>query len=211
LTQIISASGFYTYGYSTYLGGGLDDRGYGIAVDSAGNAYVTGFTYSSDFPTRDAVQTDQGTRDAFVTKIMGPADLALSKTIIPTGVVEVGQSITYTLVYANDGQVLASGVLITDVVPTTLISVSFSSNGAQITPTGSVSYTWQVKDLSPGEGGIITIAGIVSGGSSLTNRAIITTTPGAYYADDNPDNNESVVHSSVGYLIYLPILMRAYQ
>jgi hypothetical protein len=36
--------------YSTYLGGSVQDWGYGIAVDTAGNAYVTGATYSSDFP-----------------------------------------------------------------------------------------------------------------------------------------------------------------
>ncbi len=36
--------------YSTYLGGNAVDEGAGIAVDSMGNAYVTGFTYSSNFP-----------------------------------------------------------------------------------------------------------------------------------------------------------------
>ena len=36
--------------YSTYLGGNGLDRGLGIAVDAGGNAYVTGFTTSSDFP-----------------------------------------------------------------------------------------------------------------------------------------------------------------
>jgi len=37
--------------YSTYLGGGRDDYGYGIATDGRGNAYVTGRTDSPDFPT----------------------------------------------------------------------------------------------------------------------------------------------------------------
>ena len=40
-----------TLAYSTYLGGGGLDRGLGIAVDAGGNAYVTGFTTSPDFPT----------------------------------------------------------------------------------------------------------------------------------------------------------------
>jgi len=37
--------------YSTYLGGSGDDEGTGIAMDSAGNPYITGFTNSSNFPT----------------------------------------------------------------------------------------------------------------------------------------------------------------
>src|SRR5262249_8501534 len=37
--------------YSTYLGGNDDDAGFGIAVDADGNAYITGRTSSSDFPT----------------------------------------------------------------------------------------------------------------------------------------------------------------
>ncbi|MGH7962752.1 MAG: SBBP repeat-containing protein, partial [Candidatus Binatia bacterium] len=37
--------------YSTYLGGSLYDGGYGIAVDQAGQAYITGSTTSVNFPT----------------------------------------------------------------------------------------------------------------------------------------------------------------
>ena len=37
--------------YSTFLGGNTNDGGYGIAVDSAGNAYIAGYTASTNFPT----------------------------------------------------------------------------------------------------------------------------------------------------------------
>jgi hypothetical protein len=60
--------------YSTYLGGSNRDVGYGIAVDTAGNAYVTGPTASSDFPVagEPAQVSLAGGSDAFVTKIGGP-------------------------------------------------------------------------------------------------------------------------------------------
>jgi hypothetical protein len=56
--------------YSTYLGGATVDQGNDIAVDSTGNAYVTGFTWSADFPTTlNAFDTIYSNFDAFVTKL----------------------------------------------------------------------------------------------------------------------------------------------
>jgi Beta-propeller repeat len=57
--------------FSTYLGGSLDDVGFGIAVDGAGSAYVTGGTISANFPTTAAAPqtTRAGVDDAFVTKL----------------------------------------------------------------------------------------------------------------------------------------------
>jgi hypothetical protein len=57
--------------YSTYLGGFGFDGGTSIAVDDSGNAYVTGFTTSFDFPTTDSAfqKTGAGGQDAFIAKI----------------------------------------------------------------------------------------------------------------------------------------------
>jgi hypothetical protein len=57
--------------YSTYLGGSSDDYGYGIALGSSGNVYVTGFTYSADFRTTAGAfrTTNGGGADAFVTNL----------------------------------------------------------------------------------------------------------------------------------------------
>ncbi|MEP7337538.1 MAG: SBBP repeat-containing protein, partial [Acidobacteriota bacterium] len=66
--------------YSTYLGGASDDLGFGIALDSSGNAYVTGDTRSTDFNTKNPLQAaNRGGLDAFVTKInANGADMAYS-------------------------------------------------------------------------------------------------------------------------------------
>jgi hypothetical protein len=66
--------------YSTYLGGGDSDEGFGIAVDGAGNTYVTGRTYSAtSFPTRSAFQSlNAGSYDAFVTKLDASGQLVYS-------------------------------------------------------------------------------------------------------------------------------------
>jgi len=56
--------------FSTYLGGSNTENGAGIAVDSSGNAYVTGSTNSTDFPTVNPLQTSlSNVGYAFVTKL----------------------------------------------------------------------------------------------------------------------------------------------
>jgi len=67
--------------YSTFLGGNDADLGQGIAVDSAGNATITGVTFSTNFPTSSPLQAASGgSGDAFVTRInsTGSAPLVYS-------------------------------------------------------------------------------------------------------------------------------------
>lgn len=66
--------------YSTYIGGSADDFDsneydelyvFGMTIDSAGNVYMTGETFSSDFPTTNGAydRTIDGGSDAFVLKL----------------------------------------------------------------------------------------------------------------------------------------------
>ena len=77
--------------YATYLGGTFDDADEpfegieGVAVDGAGNFYVTGTTQSADFPTTvGADRTLDGSRDIFVTKF-SPAGAILYSTYLGSG------------------------------------------------------------------------------------------------------------------------------
>ena len=70
--------------YSTYLGGNSSDFGQGIAIDTSANAYVTGFTESTNFPVLNAAQpTPGGNIDAFVSKL-SPAAPPATATATPT-------------------------------------------------------------------------------------------------------------------------------
>ncbi|MCP4668487.1 MAG: cell surface protein, partial [Deltaproteobacteria bacterium] len=93
--------------YSTYLGGGGTDRGYSIAVDNTGRAYVTGRCSSTDFPTAQAFQGTfgGGNRDAFITKL-GPNGTALGySTYLGGGALDQGNEIALD----GSGNVYVSG------------------------------------------------------------------------------------------------------
>ena len=55
--------------YATFLGGGGDDAGEAVAVDSAGSAYLTGWTGSAAFPTVNPLRPRAGGWEAFVARI----------------------------------------------------------------------------------------------------------------------------------------------
>jgi hypothetical protein len=82
--------------YSTYLGGSSFDESFGIAVDGSGNAYVTGDTGSSNFPTTPgAFRTTfgGGDFDAFVSKLNAAGSALLYSTYLGGSVVESGLGI----------------------------------------------------------------------------------------------------------------------
>ena len=80
--------------YSTYLGGGDIDEANGIGVDSAGNAYVAGYTASTNFPISNPLQgASGGGGDAFVAKISGDGSALLYSTYLGGGLYDSAQGI----------------------------------------------------------------------------------------------------------------------
>jgi hypothetical protein len=56
--------------FSTYLGGSVNDGAVGVALDSSGSVYVTGYANSTDFPTANPLQaTNPGGQSGFIAKI----------------------------------------------------------------------------------------------------------------------------------------------
>ncbi len=67
--------------YCTYIGGSGTEEGHSIALDAAGNIYVTGFTTSTDFPLVNAVQTKAGgSQDAYLIKVNNDGNALLYST-----------------------------------------------------------------------------------------------------------------------------------
>jgi hypothetical protein len=138
-------SGASSLFYSTYLGGGIWDYGEGLAVDSIGNVYVTGRTFSPDFPTLNQYQTDQGGWDTFITKLIytiGP---------LPTVTTTAVTSITATTASSGGNVISDGGAAVTargvcwSTSPNPTIADSYTTNG-----TGTGVFTSSITGLTPG-------------------------------------------------------------
>jgi hypothetical protein len=116
--------------YSTYLGGAINDYGEGIAVDFAGNVYVTGFTSSADFPTTagafdtswPAVSYDF---DAFVTKLDRSGAGLVYSTYLGGSAADYGSAITVDIF----GSAYVTGYTGSANFPTTAGAFDTSWNG----------------------------------------------------------------------------------
>jgi len=130
-------------GYSTYLGGSQEDLGMGIAVDSAGNAYVTGIAESTNFPTVNALQpTYGGNYDSFVAKISSIDSATITTITAPP------------ITYAADGLVT--------------VSVTSSSGTVKGTVTLSVDGGAPLSQNLSGGSTVFTLADLTGGAHSLS-------------------------------------------
>jgi len=118
--------------YSTYLGGGGEDSAEGIAVDDAGNAYLTGGTSSTDFPiTANAFQPFiQGENDAFVAKLDS-----------------TGSALIYSTYLGGSGEDSAAGIAVDD-----------AGNAYLVGNTSSVDFPITANALQPSFAGVFSDA-----------------------------------------------------
>jgi hypothetical protein len=104
--------------YSTYLGGSSGDYAHGIAVDSVGNAYVTGFTSSTNFPGAGSSSIQpalHGFNDAFVAKLNATGTALVYSTYLGG----TGQENPGTITVDSSGNAYVTGTTYSSDFPVT--------------------------------------------------------------------------------------------
>jgi hypothetical protein len=169
--------------YSSFLGGDAFDIGYDIAVDSAGNAYVAGQTFSGNFPLAGtpAQPVYGGKSEACITKV-NPAGTALVYSTYWGG--SNGDEQARAIVVDSTGNAYIAGQTTSTNFPTTPSPIQAAYGGgtfdaivAKLNPTGSAMlYSTYLggNDLDQGRGIAIDSAGnaYVTGQTSSTNFPI---------------------------------------
>ncbi len=92
---------------STFIGGGADDQGYAIALESSGNVVVTGTTKSQDYPTTPTAfdKRINGSQDAFVSRLDSTLSTLLASTYLGGASYDQAQAI----VLDSEGHVYVAG------------------------------------------------------------------------------------------------------
>jgi hypothetical protein len=161
---------------STYLGGSLGDWGRGIAVDGSGNAYVTGYTGSTDFPTLNPLQPANGGGgfDAFVTKIhvMAVTTTVLTSSPNPS---TYGQAVTFTAVVGSNVGPPPDGETVSFMKGTTLLGTGALSGGSASFTTSALPVgTNSIKAVYGGDSNFL--GSTSKAVSQVVNKATTTTT-----------------------------------
>ncbi|MDX6557960.1 MAG: hypothetical protein QOF72_1009, partial [Blastocatellia bacterium] len=123
--------------YSTYLGGANQDMGRAVAVDAAGNAYVTGISNSADFPATNPLQNFGGgscsgtpCADAFVTKINSGGTAKIYSTLLGGSSSDQAFGLA---IDSNNGVYIAGITFSSEIKPSAIQPANAGGNDAFIT------------------------------------------------------------------------------
>jgi hypothetical protein len=152
--------------YSTYLGGTAEDDAYAIAIDGTGNAYVTGQTKSTNFPTVAGAysSTNKGGFDVFVSKIAANGSSLVYSTYIGGSLDDSGNAIA---VDGSGNAYVAGG---------TNSSTDFPTHGAFQSTFGGGSVDAFVLELASSGGSLIFSTYLGGSGDDVANGVAVDTT-----------------------------------
>ncbi len=188
----LSADGS-TLEYATYLGGNSNEEGHAIAVDSAGSAYVTGWTSPGtfDLPTTSGAfdESHNGDRDVFVTKLNPSGSGLVYSTFIGGSASDQGHAI----VVDGSGAAYVTGEVDSSDFPTTTNSYDgvWSNTDAfvvKLNPNGGdLAYATYLGGVQTDYGFGIAVNGLGNAYvTGYTGSSDFPTTPTAF--DTVPDN-----------------------
>jgi uncharacterized repeat protein (TIGR01451 family) len=175
--------------------GGLDVEGAnGVALDGAGGIYLTGTTSSSNLPLSNAVDGTYGggRSDAFVAKFGPGIDLLLTMTDSPDPVA-FGSDLTYTIKVKNNGDLPATGVTLTDALPSGATFVSATSDRGSCT--GTTTVVCNIGTLAGGEEANVSIKVKPPATRTINNTATVTLNE----TDVNNANNSATSETTVDF------------
>ena len=105
---------------STFIGGNSSDYGTSIALDLWYNIYITGYTYSTDFPTKNAYDTSSnGSTDLFIAKFDPSAATGFESLVYSTFFGGSGLDRVYDITVDGSGAVYATGYTTSTNLPLT--------------------------------------------------------------------------------------------
>jgi len=199
--------------YATFLGGSSGDVGYDIAIDASGAACITGYTWSSDFPTT-AGAFDTGFNgyyyDAFVVKLNAAGSALTYATFLGGSSLDEGLGIAVD----TSGAAYITGYTWSSDFPTTAGAFDTSSNGdydafvVKLNAAGSaLAYATFLGGSYDDEG--LGIAIDTSGAAYVmgyTESSDFPTTAGAFDTSFNGDRDVFVVKMAMGEPAALPFL-----
>ena len=114
--------------YSTYIGGSSDEYCYGIALDGDNNAYITGYTESTGFPTTSGVWDliHNGSADVFVSKLNSSGTALTYSTFIGSNYDDKA----YGIAVDESGNAYITGKTLSNNFPTTSGAIDVTFNGS---------------------------------------------------------------------------------
>ena len=165
--------------YATYIGGSGDDRAAAIAVDSSGQAYVTGSTASPNFPLLLPVRTTLGgAKTAFVLKLNATGNQLVYSTYLGGSNYDIGTAIAVDAA----GSAYVAGDTLSTNFPV-LGGVQAASGGgadvfvSKLTAAGALSYSTYLGGAANEHAGGIAVdssgAAYVAGGTTSTNFPVL--------------------------------------
>ena len=204
---LINQQGFtqgstFSLPWFTFDGGGGRSSGGGLEVVGTAGQPDAGVMAGGEFSLSGGFWQEPVTTEA-------APDLSITQTVTPT-VAAPGQVVTYVLTFRNDGNAIATGVVIDYKKPSRLFQTTFESKGPTVSVVEGSGYVMHVEDLAPGTTGTVIVTGVVDPAinekTSLVSTAVISADKDAFTGNNQAE--VTLIVQPIQFEVYLPTVIR---